>query len=85
MIAFPAMLVGPAEEAGMKVPPDADNFDINEYPHFGVYCNCQLGAALPRPTSHWHNAKVIAEIPEDQIKTVSIIDLLGLGFEAIFN
>jgi hypothetical protein len=44
----------------MKVPPDADKFDPNEYPHFQVYLNCQLGAAMPFPTAHWSNAEIVA-------------------------
>jgi|FAXJ01.1.fsa_nt_gi hypothetical protein len=81
MFIFPGMLIGPAKEAGIKVPPDAKKFDTDEYPHFRVYLNCQLGAAMPTPTSHWSNARVVASVPDHKIKTVNYIDLLEMGFE----
>ena len=37
MIALPIILVGPAEEAGMKVPEDIDNYDAKRYPHWHVF------------------------------------------------
>ena len=80
MIAFPAMLIGPAEKAGIKVPPDANNFMDKEYPHFTVYLNAQLGHPMPHPTAHWDNAKVIAAIPEDKIFTITVQELLAAGF-----
>ena len=80
MLAFPNMLIGPSEKAGMKVPPDADKFDPNEYPHFQVYLNCQLGAALPFPAAYWQNAEIVAAVPKDKIKTITYTELLEQGF-----
>lgn len=80
MIAFPFMLFRPAEQAGMKTPTD-EEYDPNEFPHFHVFCSMQLGAPMPNPSSHWENAKVIAAIPSDQIKTVTPKDILALGFQ----
>lgn len=73
------MLVGPAEKAGMKVPENVDNFDRNEYPHFAVYCAIQLGAPMPYPTAHWDNAKLIASIPDDKIRAVTLSELKEMG------
>lgn len=86
MIAFPGMLLGPAHEAGIKTPPDNvvddDNkFDPQEYPHWMVFCNLQLGSSMPTPTAHWENAKVIAAIPEDKIRTMTYQDIMELGFQ----
>ena len=76
------MLVSHAKGAGMKVP-DLDNFDYdgNEFPHFEVFCNAQIG----RPIKNWHhdvvnNAQVIAKIPADKINKVTFKDLDDLGF-----
>lgn len=85
MIAFASMLLAPAQEAGMKVPEDADDFDGAEYPHFQVYLNVQLGSSLPYPSAHWDNAQVIAELSEEKILTITFEELsplLALGYPA---
>jgi len=81
MIAFPSMLIKPADAADMMVPVDPDNYNKDEYPHFYLYCQCQLGQPMPSWTSHWDNAKIIASIPIDKIKTIKWNELLQLGFK----
>lgn len=81
MLAFADMLIGPAKEAGMKVPDDVHNYDRSEYPHFLVYCEIQIGRPMPHTDSHWTNAKIIAAIPDDKIKTVNYEDVMELGIE----
>ncbi len=81
MIISAPMLIGPAKKAGMKVPFDADNFNPKDYPHFSVFCSVQLGAPMPSWTSHWTNAKIIAAIPDNKIKTITYRDLTKMGFE----
>jgi len=79
---YPGMLVRSAEAAGMKVPdePDAEGgFEDSKYPHFGIFCNVQLGVELCSADDTDHNAKIIAAIPESKIKTVTLKDLLTLG------
>ena len=78
MMAFPGMLVDAAEEANMKVPPDTDEFEPLEYPHFHCFCLLQLGRAITWG-EHWDNAKIIAAVSEDKIKTMSLEDFLTLG------
>lgn len=84
MIAFPEMLVGPANAAGMRVPPDLDDYNPEDFPHFNVYSKLQLGAAMPYPDSHWTNALIVASITEDKIRAVTFDDLRVLGFEEGF-
>ena len=79
MIAFPGILAAAAEQAGMKVPPDAENFKPADYPHFHVFCTVQLGAPMPRPDAHWENAKLIASLGPRKIKTVTYQQLLDMG------
>ena len=81
MIAFPDMLLAPAQEAGIKTPPSTEAYDKNEFPHFFVYASIQLGSPMPTPTSHWHNARVIAELDKEKIKTLTFEDLQALGIE----
>lgn len=85
MIAFPGLLTAPAEVAGMKVPPDPDNFDPEEYPHFSVFLKVQLGAPMPDPSAHWENAKVVASVPEDKIHMVTYQELLDAGLSIDFS
>jgi hypothetical protein len=78
MIVFPFLLIPAAQEASMKVPPDADNFDPNEFPHFRVFCNIQLSRPAT-PTEHWENAVKIAAIPEDKIRNITMPECRELG------
>lgn len=84
MIAFANMLLAPAEQAGIKTPADTENYSRDEFPHFAVFSSIQLGTPMPTPTSHWHNAKVIAGIAEDKIRLVTGEDLTTLGIEVGF-
>lgn len=81
MMIFPGMLIEAAKRAGIKVPEvdvDKEDYDKYQFPHFGVFCNMQLN----RPVvwgEHWDNAKIIATIPEDKIKDVTLSNLFELG------
>ena len=79
MIAFPGMLVQPALKAGIKVPDNPEKFDDKKYPHFYVFINFQLGRPIFNSTSHWSNAKIIAKISDDKIKTITLGDIAELG------
>lgn len=79
MLAFPSMLTSAAEQAGMKFPSDPDDFSPEEFPHFQVFCSVQLGRRMNDLSEHWDNAKVIAAIPDEEIKKVSLDDLIDRG------
>lgn len=79
MIAFARMLVEPALRAGMSVPPDPDDFKRAAFPHFAVFCHVQLGAPMPYPSAAWDNAKLIAALSDEEVKMVSIEDLIERG------
>lgn len=81
MLAFPEMIVEAAYEAGIEVPNNFHDYDKDKYPHWFVFCQMQLGQPMPNPNSHWENAKVIAAIPDDQIKTVTPEQLCELGLQ----
>lgn len=85
MIAFDDMLVKPAEEAGIKVPPDLENYNPENFPHWNVFCNLQLGSPMPNWTVHYDNAKVVAKVPDDKIKTIKVRELEELGFQIGFS
>jgi len=80
MYVFPGMLVAAAEKAGMKVPDNPDNLSSWEdevYPHFFVFCQVQLGCAV-HWGEHWNNAKVISEIPDNEIMLITIEELVEI-------
>lgn len=85
MLVFEVMIAKAAAEAGMKVPPgdqlDTEQWEDNDYPHFRVFCNIQLCRAISRPDQHWDNAKVIKQIPEEEIRQVTLKDLAQRGVE----
>lgn len=81
MLAFPGMLVPFAESVGMKVPKDPDKFDPHKFPHFAVYREIQIGRAIVRNCSHAENARIIAEVPDDKIKTITFGELIEMGVE----
>ena len=79
MIAFPVMLKGAAELAGMKVPPDLEKYSNSDYPHWHCFCVLQLGRAVTYHGEHWDNAKIIAAVPDDDIMKFSVKDFIALG------
>ena len=81
MIAFPTMLMAPAEAAGMKIPPDPNNYSAEAFPHFHCFCILQLGRPMKMDGEHWRNAKVIAKIPEERLREMTLVDFLAEGLE----
>lgn len=85
MMAFPSMLFDAADEVKMARP--ADDWDENltnevreAYPHFYCYCLLQLGRAITWG-EHWENAKIIATIPMERLKTMQLEDFLAEGLK----
>lgn len=74
------MLVAAAEMAGMEVPEDTDGYDRTKYPHWHVFCVCQLGRRILNAGDHWGNAKVIADIPLADLKTMTFNQIKERGF-----
>lgn len=81
MLAFAFMLIDAAEQAGMKTPTlprGVETFDRDAYPHFDVFCKVQLARPM-QPGEHWENAKVVASVPEDEIRGVTLEELVERG------
>lgn len=81
MYAFPEMLIPAAKEAGIAVPEDVNNYDKEQFPHWFVYTALQLGAPLSYMGVHIDNAKIIAGIDADKLKTMMWDDSKKLGFD----
>jgi hypothetical protein len=82
MIVFPGMLVKAAKKAGMKVPEDPDNdttWSAEDFPHFHVFCNVQLARPVSFHGEHWHNAEVVAAVKEEELKSLTLEDLIARG------
>lgn len=65
----------------MLVPPDPDNFDREAFPHFFIFTELQLGRRMSSPSEHSDNAKVIAPIPVDRLKTMTLQDFIDAGLQ----
>lgn len=85
MLVFPSMLLDAAKEAGMDTPEldSNDEFDSEQYPHFYVFCNVQLCRPMTDFQEHWHNAKVIASIPVEDIKGITLDQLVEKGLRCV--
>ncbi len=83
MLVFPGLIENAAREAGIAVPPDVDDFDPDEFPHFHFFCVVQLGRSMNSHNEHWENAKVVAKIPEEKIRTINLFQLQEMGFQGL--
>jgi len=89
MLAFQSMIHKAAKDAGMEVPAeelldamdDEPSWSPEDYPHFHVFCNAQLGRSMHNMGQHWDNAKIIAAIPVEELKTVTFEGLIAKGLE----
>jgi hypothetical protein len=89
MLAYPSMLLVSAEEAGIKIPNcESEEWENNldsikeEYPYFFVFCMMQLGRSIPDwGNSVRNNAMLIASIPKEKIKIITVEEVLAMGYE----
>jgi hypothetical protein len=83
MMVFPGMIAKAAEKAGMKVPADPDGkWKPKDFPHFHVFCNVQLARPI-HWGEHWENAEIIAAIPEAELKTLTLANLISRGLRFV--
>lgn len=78
MLVFPSTLESAAEAAGISVPPDSHDFKKEDFPHFFILCQTQLGRSMV-PGEHFENAKKIAPLTREQLETMSWDDFSKLG------
>ena len=83
MIAFAFLLEEPARQAGIPVPKNSDCFNAEKFPRFELFCKAQLGRAMMSANEHWENAKVIAGLPEEVLKTITPEGLRAAGFQGL--
>jgi len=83
MIAFPELLIEPANRAGIPTPDDVTRYEeyAELYPHFFVFCQMQLGSPMPYPSVHFDNAKIIAMFTEEDFFTLTDQDIINHGFQ----
>ena len=83
MIVFACALEEPARQAGIPVPKNSDCFNAEIFPRFELFCKAQLNRAMTSANEHWENAKVIAALPEEAIKTITVEGLRAAGFQGL--
>lgn len=86
MIIFPHMRVPAAEKAGIAIPPDEENYEPAEYPHWHILCLTQLQRPM-LPGEHWENAEAPVQIPADKLLAAQtwgelrpLLDEAGVGY-----
>lgn len=78
MISFPSLLTVHAQNAGIKAPPNVDDYDIYAYPHFYAYSRVQVGRPIIGE-SHVRNAEIIAAVSQNKIEKITFKELKKLG------
>lgn len=78
MFMFPGMFYNHIKDSKLKMPEDFENYDPEEYPHFHVFILTHLGQPIDI-TALEDNANIIADIPENAIKSVTLNDLMEKG------
>ena len=78
MFMFPGMFYNHIKDSKLKMPEDFENYDPEEYPHFHVFILTHLGQPIDIAALE-DNANIIADIPENAIKSVTLNDLMEKG------
>ncbi len=78
MFLFKGMYKEHIKNSRLKMPEDFDNYDPEEFPHFHVFMGSHIGFPIDIYNLE-HNANIIADIPEDEIKTITFEGLEKLG------
>lgn len=76
----PHTLVPMAKAAGINLPPNLEKFDPYDFPRWHIFLTAQLGRNPPSALDVWNNARVIAEIPGEQLATTTHQSLRDAGF-----
>ncbi len=85
MIAFPEMLVPAAKKNNIEIPTDLEKYDVNKFKRWHIFTLIQLGSPMPKSTSHFTNARIISELPEEELETVTYNQLKAMGLEVGYS
>ena len=72
---FPDMFKPHIANAKLKMPEDYLDYNPKEFPHFHVFMSTHFGQAIDIESLE-DNANIIADIPNDEIMTITFKDLL---------
>ena len=75
---FPGMLYNHIKTSNLKLPDNLENYNPEEYPHYHVFKILHVGYIIDI-TSLKDNANIIAEISTEDIKNVTIEQLINKG------
>lgn len=78
MFMFPGMFYNHIKDSKLKIPEDFGNYNPEECPHFHVFILIHLGQLIDIAALE-NNANIIADIPENAIKSVTLDDLMEKG------
>lgn len=80
---FPGQLMVQVEDNNpmkQKLPEDLDEYEAELFPHYHVFSTLHLGRGLDT-SSVDPNARIIAEVPDDEIRTITLEQLQILGLD----
>lgn len=80
MFCFADMFRTHIKDSKLEMPEDFENYNPEEYPHFHVFMLTHLAQPICIEALE-ENANIIAEIPMENIKTVTYEQLEGMGVE----
>lgn len=80
MFIYEGMFESHIKDSKLKMPENFDEYNPEEYPHFHVFMIVHLGRPI-NVESLEDNANIIAEISDEDIKTVTLEDLLSRGLD----
>ncbi|MDD4779180.1 MAG: hypothetical protein PHT02_01060 [Tissierellia bacterium] len=81
---FTGMFLNHIEGLGLKLPEDLDNYNPVEYPHYHVFMTLHLARPIDVSSLHY-NAELIANLSDEEIRTVTLESLINKGFCYITN
>ena len=71
MIQRAESLVQPANEAGIVVPANLQQYVAAEYPHWHLLCLIQIDREMPDARAHFHNARIVATLTAEEAANTS--------------
>lgn len=78
ILCFPEMFKVHLSDSNLKCPDNFSEYDKEEYPHFHIFLMSHLETEI-RIDSLKEDADIIAKIPEDKIRNITIGELIDLG------
>jgi hypothetical protein len=78
MFCFAEMLLPHIKDSKISLPEDLNVYSRRRYPHWHIFKATHLGVAID-PSTLAGNADIVAKLTDEEVKTVTIEDLIAKG------